>query len=144
MKCPNCEIETGSKDKFCNNCGHILTGEEVSYLNEMRKTIKDQNAEKKFEDIESIDLHNPTEILKAQLKVMISIHRRLERLENKEKDGNNVRVRDFDMPFWSLVRFELKVLFVTLFFTTIFGCLGFTIFGSFLGTLIQSMMQFLQ
>lgn len=144
MKCQNCGNETTSKDNFCNNCGYSLHGEDASYINEIRKTIKDQDEIKKTETFDDLNLSNPTEIIKAQLRVMVAIYRRLERLENREKGGIMVRVNDFNMPFWSLVGFEFKIFLVGLFFMAIFSCLGFLAFSTFLGSVLRSVIQLSQ
>ena len=144
MKCSNCNSEINSKDKFCSNCGNVAipnSEETENYLNEIQKFSKDQEEAKKLVNLDDLDLKNPTDILKAQLRMLISIFRRLEKLENREKEGLKVTVVDFDMPFWSMVGFEFKVILLGFFFTAIFMCLGFLIFGSFLGFSISNLLN---
>lgn len=147
MKCPNCQTENESKNRFCSNCGYtlIINGDNDStYIREMRQFVEDQREAKSLEKFDDLDLNNPTEVLKAQLRMLISIYRRMEKLENKEKQGLRVRVGDFDMPFWSLVGFEFKVFLVGLFFVMIFSCIGSLVFGSILGNFVQTLLQMLQ
>lgn len=142
MKCSNCKNDVSSKDKFCSHCGSIVISNDEdtsSYLSEIHQFSKDQEESKNLEKFDDLDLNNPTGILKAQLRMLISIYRRLEKLENREKEGLKVRVDDFDMPFWSLIGFEFKVFLVSLFFMSIFSCIGFLIFGSFLGSVVSSL-----
>jgi hypothetical protein len=144
MKCPNCGVDNNAKDKYCSSCGYLLStsdGDASQYLGEIQQFAKRQEESKENTKFEDFDLSNPTEILKAQLKMLISISRRLEKLENKDKEGVKVRVRDFDMPFWSMVGFEFKVILVAFFFMITFGCISFFAFGSMLGNLIRSFSQ---
>ena len=144
MKCSNCNSEINSKDRFCSNCGSVAvpnSEETENYLNEMQKFSKDQEEAKKLVTLDDLDLNNPTDILKAQLRMLISIFRRLEKLENREKEGLKVTVIDFDMPFSSMIIFEFKVILLGFFFMSIFMCLGFLIFGSFLGFSISNLLN---
>jgi hypothetical protein len=147
MKCPNCQASVSSDDKFCSECGRSLIvkmDNVTAYLQEMHEFAEDQKKADDLEEIDELGLSDFAEILKAQLRMMVFINRRLKGLENKEQKGVRVRVMDLDIPFWSLVNLEFKIFLVSIFFMAMFGCLGSLVFGSFLGNLIRSMMQFLQ
>jgi hypothetical protein len=136
--------EVISKDKFCSHCGYgLIIGSEdaSSYLSEMRQFSKDQEEANNLEKLDDLDLNNPTGILKAQLRMLTSIYRRLEKLEGKEKEGLKVKVDDLDIPFWSMVALEFKALLVGLFFISIFTCTGFLIFGGFLKDLFLPLLN---
>ncbi len=142
MNCSNCQNEVGLNDKYCNNCGNALIlgdDEALDYLNEIRQFAKDQEEAKGFEKFDDLDLNNPTGILKAQLRMMISIYRRLEKLENKE--NLKVAVRDFDMPFSSMIIFEFKVILLGFLFSLIFLCLAALTFGNFFGISISTLLS---
>mgnify|MGYP001589717721 CR=1 FL=1 len=129
MKCPSCGNEADVKDKFCSHCGSILSAgdkDSLHYLDEIHQFSQDQEEAKSLEKFDDLDLNNPTGILKAQLRMLISIYKRLEKLENKT--DAKVRVVDFDMHFWSMVGFEFKVILVGLFLSSIFFCLIWVIF----------------
>lgn len=126
MKCQNCNHENSVDDKYCGNCGMALgvtTQSVTDYEEEIRRFAKEQAEAKKLEKMEDLDLESPTGLLKAQLRMLISIYRRVERLENNDKQ--KIRVIDFDMPFWSMVSFEFKVILVGLFFVLILSCVIF-------------------
>jgi hypothetical protein len=138
MKCINCNEEINPKDRFCSHCGTIVdddTRNISTYEDEIRQFTKKQEDAENLERSDEYALSSPTEVLKAQLRLLTSINRRLEKLETNDKQ--KVRVVDFDMPFWSLVSFELKVFLVSLFFMLIFSCIIFLIFSSFLKDVIS-------
>lgn len=144
MKCVNCGNDINPKDKYCNNCGTVIASDKGSmpnYITEIRQFTKDQEKAGNLEKFDDLDLNNPTSILKAQLRMLVAIHKRLEKLENKEKEGLKVTVLDFDMPFRSMIGFEFKVILLGFFFMAIFMCLGFLIFGSFLGFSISNLLN---
>lgn len=143
MNCIYCGKEINPKDRFCSKCGNTVENDGQSttrYEKEIRQLVKKQDdARSMEEDIESLDLSNPTGILKAQLKLLISISKRVDKLEAREFE--RVRVVDFDMPFWSLVNFELKVILVGLFFMFVFSCLLSLLFSSLLKNAFLPLIQ---
>ena len=131
MKCRNCHHENDPKDKFCSNCGMVLvdgTQNASDYEDEIRQFSRKQEETKQLERIDDLDLDNQTGLLKAQLRLLVSIYRKLETLENNDKQ--KVRITDFDMPFWSLVSFEFKIFLVSLFFMSIFSCVFYWIIST--------------
>jgi hypothetical protein len=131
MKCINCGHELVQKDKFCGQCGISLINEAqvtASYLDEMQRIAQEQN-ESRVDDEVVDDLNTPIGLLRAQVRLLTSLYRRVEKLEQAQHTERNVQVIDFDMPFWSLFGFEFKVFLVSLFYMVIFYCLFFLMFS---------------
>jgi len=116
MKCQNCNHENSANDKYCGNCGTalgVIPQSVADYEEEIRRFDKEQAEAKKLEKTEDLDLESPTGLLKAQLRMLISIYRRVEKLESRGKQ--KTEILDFHMPFWSLVGFLFKLFFANLF-----------------------------
>ena len=131
MQCAKCGHTLGPLDKFCGQCGTFLSNDEQqtsNYVAEMRQIMEDQDEKKQAaEDIKKIEnLENPQEVLKAQLKILIAIFRRLERIEKGLQSPLRANIIDFDMPFLSLVGFLFKYMFASLIVGIVFL---FIVFG---------------